>query len=473
MQQGSILPFLQKAKPSRAESSRPGQPYQSRPNSSKFHSKPNSTGQHRGPNRRRNTDLKATADETKAVLPGTLSSIPDFDAAESSVHNLKDVVALSPSECPGFVLPHGDADAGKKGTRIRIFDMDTFDVALQLAPNYKVYTHLGLPKPGITNTSNDEEPMGEEFTGHQSENDSVVKCDFDLADGNVEQEEAGLGNGVTTKHEYGDTLMEDAGVYDTMIKSQDETTVDPDRDSTTETDDDQVPKPIEVTTANSAAAGSTKHNTIPTTLNGRTAKPVAVLNLASERSPGGGWQNGALAQEECLCYRSSLYLSLHKTYYPLPSLSAIYTPSVLLIRDAMSRGHSLLTPNEHPTNLPVISVISVAALRKPQLADDKKHFKNEGQRAETKRKIRITLRVAAHKGHTKLVLGALGCGVFGNPPKEVAECFLEVLREKEFQGGWWEEVGFAVLDNVKGPRGGKDGEGNFGVFYRVLDGQVV
>jgi hypothetical protein len=60
-----------------------------------------------------------------------------------------------------------------------------------------------------------------------------------------------------------------------------------------------------------------------------------------------------------------------------------------------------------------------------------------------------------------------------NPPTEVAQCFLEVLREKEFQGGWWEEVAFAVLDNAKGPNGGKDGCGNFGQFFRVLDGQVV
>jgi uncharacterized protein (TIGR02452 family) len=201
-------------------------------------------------------------------------------------------------------------------------------------------------------------------------------------------------------------------------------------------------------------------------------RPVAVLNLASERSPGGGWQNGALAQEECLCYRSSLYLSLHKSYYPLPSLSAIYTPNVVLIRDAMSRGHALLS-SEQPIDLPALSVISVAALRRPTLTDDGQKFKNAGARAETKRKIRLTLRVAAKKGHTKLVLGALGCGVFANPPNEVAQCFLEVLREEEFQGGWWEEVAFAVLDNVRGPEGGKDGEGNFGQFYRVLHGQVV
>jgi hypothetical protein len=385
MQQGSILPFLQKLKSSRPENDRPGQPYHRRPSSESGKHESNnhnSSGQssrpnhHRRPNNRRDMHLKKIADETKEELPKILGAILGLDASESAIVDLADLGALSAGECPGFTMPSNDAYAGTKGTRIQVLDMDTFDATLHLDPTYKVHTHLGLPDPGtVLNTLNND-------------ND----------------------------------------------KNDRRTTTPPSHPPT---------------------------------------RPVAVLNLASERSPGGGWQNGALAQEECLCYRSSLYLSLHRSYYPIPSLSAIYTPSVVLIRDAMSRGHSLLTPAIAPADLPVVSVISVAALRKPLLTDDRKHFKNEGQRAETKRKIRLTLRVAAHKGHTKLVLGALGCGVFANPPKEVAECFLEVLREKEFQGGWWEEVAFAVLDNVKGDDGGKDGKGNFGCFHRVLDGQIV
>tara|TARA_R110002003_G_scaffold702_3_gene21092 strand:+ start:192 stop:1190 length:999 start_codon:yes stop_codon:yes gene_type:complete len=330
--------------------------------------------------------LKSIADQTKAELPNILSRLPCFDAMDSSVHDLRDLPSLTSQDCPGYVLPESDDDAGKKGTRIKVFDMDTFDATIKINPKYTAQIHMDTSQPFPTNSSSKEEDQ--------------------------------------------DQVMNDAS-----------------RDNTTSP----------TTTSNHP----------------RQPKPVAVLNLASERSAGGGWQNGALAQEEALCYRSSLYLSLHKSYYPLPSLSAIYSPSVLVIRDAMSRGHNLLTPRQQAGDLPVTAVISVAALRHPALTDDKKHFKNEGQRAETKRKIRLTLRIAASQGHTKLVLGALGCGVFGNPPKEVAECFLEVLREKEFQGGWWEEVVFAILDNVKGEQGGKDGIGNYGQFWRVLDGQVV
>ena len=76
-------------------------------------------------------------------------------------------------------------------------------------------------------------------------------------------------------------------------------------------------------------------------------------------------------------------------------------------------------------------------------------------------------------GHTKLVLGALGCGVFANPPTDVAQCFLEVFHEPEFQGGWWDDVVFAVMDNASVGQGGRSGTGNFGQFWRVLDGRVV
>lgn len=87
--------------------------------------------------------------------------------------------------------------------------------------------------------------------------------------------------------------------------------------------------------------------------------------------------------------------------------------------------------------------------------------------------MRLLLRVAAHQGHSKLVLGALGCGAYGNPAPEVAKMFLEVMREREFRGGWWEEVVFAVKDNVRPEFGGKEGRGNFGVFWRTLNGVVV
>ncbi|KAF2752015.1 hypothetical protein M011DRAFT_387942, partial [Sporormia fimetaria CBS 119925] len=202
-------------------------------------------------------------------------------------------------------------------------------------------------------------------------------------------------------------------------------------------------------------------------------KPVALLNLANAHQPGGGWLNGALAQEEALCYRSSLGLSLLKTLYPIPPLSALYTPHVVIIRDALP-AHTLLFPNTPALDLPVTSVITAAAIFRPWLRNpDRDTYAREEDVEITMYKIRLILRVAVLQGHTKIVLGALGCGAFGNPAAEVAKLFLEVLQEEEFQGGWWEEVVFAVMDNKSGENGGKDGDGNYGVFYRALHGHVV
>lgn len=326
---------------------------------------------------KRKDDLRAVARETIETLPDILAEIPSLDVKVSSLHHGKDLAPLDPKECSGYVLSSGPL-AGQKGTRIRVYDQDTFDAALDL-------------QPGTTASS---------------------------------------------------------------VKPQDGS-----KDSTAGN------------TTPSAALNAMHLNTKspqPTRI-----KPVAILNLASATSPGGGFLNGALAQEEALCYRSSLSLSLDKSFYPIPSLSSLYTQNCLIIRSAMSQGHTLLYPSTSAADLPVTSVLTLAALRKPELSKDRKQFANPADRDSTKEKIRVVLRLAAYKKHPKLVLGALGCGAFGNPPEEVSACFLEVFKESEFQGGWFEDVVFAVLDNAKGDNGGKDGVGNFGVFYRALNGIVV
>ncbi|KAI0394553.1 hypothetical protein F5Y17DRAFT_427156 [Xylariaceae sp. FL0594] len=211
---------------------------------------------------------------------------------------------------------------------------------------------------------------------------------------------------------------------------------------------------------------------LPSQRNGR----VAVLNLASDKNPGGGWMNGALAQEEALCYRSSLAQSLHKSYYPWSPLTAVYTPDVVVVRSSIGSGHKHLTPDVPVAELPVVSVISVAAIRRPAVCvepgngdahagNSQALFKHAADRLLTKEKMRLVLRIAAREKHELLVLGALGCGAFRNPPEDVAQCWSEVLDEEEFRGGWWREIWFAVLDGRN--------EGNFDVFDRVLSGKEV
>lgn len=206
--------------------------------------------------------------------------------------------------------------------------------------------------------------------------------------------------------------------------------------------------------------------------NGSTgAKPVLVLNMANAHHPGGGWLHGALAQEEVLCYRSSLSVTLNRRLYPIPDYGGIYSPTVVIIRESLARGHDLLDLSKSE-ELSVLSFVSVAAIRGPAVAKTlagTEKYKLTGDRDVMKEKMRVVLRIAAARGHRRLVLGALGCGAFGNPRVEVARCWREIFEEQEFRGGWWETVVFAVME-----AGGKwDGDGNFGVFWRDLNGAEI
>lgn len=167
---------------------------------------------------------------------------------------------------------------------------------------------------------------------------------------------------------------------------------------------------------------------------------------------------------------------------------AIYSPLVAIFRTRSIHGHKLYPMAKYicqihqgshpgdppPTPLPVVSVISIAAIRDPAVTtDNPPKYARKEDRELTKSKIRLALRMAAYNGHRRVVLGALGCGAFHNPNNEVAKLYKEVFNEEEFTGGWWQEITFAVLDTARPEDRGVNGQGNFGVFYRELDGLIV
>ena len=227
------------------------------------------------------------------------------------------------------------------------------------------------------------------------------------------------------------------------------------------------PTKIRVLNADSIDAALSLSSRTTATFPTPDSKPVLILNMANAYHAGGGWEHGALAQEEALCYRSSLSFTLKLRFYPIPGFGGIYSPTVVVIREGMAQGHNLLDLTK-PEDLPVVSCVSVAAIRDPDIVRDtagRERYRRSRDRDTMKEKMRVVLRIAILGRHRVLVLGALGCGAFGNPNVEVAQCWKEVFEEREFGGGWWETVVFAVMEEG----GQTDGDGNFGVFWRGLD----
>lgn len=172
---------------------------------------------------------------------------------------------------------------------------------------------------------------------------------------------------------------------------------------------------------------------------------VAALNMASALRPGGGVLSGAMAQEESLCMRSTLFNTLNDSFYRIPEKAAIYSPNVLVFRD--SENQDLPKADWYYTN-----VISCAALNGPDLVrDERKGVVYEWQEDYEKMlmKVRLIIQIAKEKEITHLVLGALGCGAYRNPPLEVAKVFRKVLLGDRKRAGVTgiEEIVFAIFDD--------------------------
>ncbi|KAL6709224.1 hypothetical protein ACN47E_002040 [Coniothyrium glycines] len=154
---------------------------------------------------------------------------------------------------------------------------------------------------------------------------------------------------------------------------------------------------------------------------------VCVLNMASPLRPGGGVLSGATSQEEFLCARTTLLPSLREHFYRLPELGGIYTNDVLVLRNASPLGDNKgeLVAGERWW----IDVISAGMLRFPELVNGSNGVEtlNKKDRGMVEAKMRAVLHLVASKGAKKLVLGAWGCGAYGNPLVDVAQAWRKVL----------------------------------------------
>ncbi|MET9563431.1 TIGR02452 family protein [Streptomyces tauricus] len=180
------------------------------------------------------------------------------------------------------------------------------------------------------------------------------------------------------------------------------------------------------------------------------AGPVAVLNFSSARNPGGGYLNGAQAQEEALCRASALYACVvrvrefydhHRTHRDtFYTDRVIHSPAVPVFRD--DRGALLDEPYTAgflTAAAPNAGVIKrTAPERMPELPG-----------ALASRAERV-LETAAVHGYRRLVLGAWGCGVFQNDPAQVASAFSALLGDTGRFAGTFEHVVFGVLDRTTG-----------------------
>ena len=177
----------------------------------------------------------------------------------------------------------------------------------------------------------------------------------------------------------------------------------------------------------------------------------AALNFASYKNAGGCFLGGSTAQEECLCHASYLYNVLKEcdSYYEynnkhknnaLYTNRALYTASIRFFKNQKSVCCDIITcaaPNYYT-------------------AYKYRRMDKASNSAALRQRIKFVLDIAEYNNVDTLILGAFGCGVFGQDPREVATIFNEELETHNFN-----KIIFAI------PSGHND---NYYWFNEILKG---
>ena len=172
---------------------------------------------------------------------------------------------------------------------------------------------------------------------------------------------------------------------------------------------------------------------------------IGVLNFASAYNPGGGFLGGAVAQEECLAYCSDLYIKQlsnngPKFYEINKSVDSKMYTNTMIVSDVVFFRDSEYRFLETPRR---VWVVTSPAVNMGQIIARGESVKQAN--SVMKNRMRKILYLFANVGCTDLILGAFGCGVFGNNPENIAHYWYELLIEEDLKK-YFNSITFSIID---------------------------
>jgi uncharacterized protein (TIGR02452 family) len=157
-----------------------------------------------------------------------------------------------------------------------------------------------------------------------------------------------------------------------------------------------------------------------------------VLNMCCKFNAGGGVSRGKTAQEEVIFRRTNAFMTHPPEWYELEDNEIIYSPKVYIVRDS---DYNFL---EHKLQS-CVGMVAVHAIKNPKLING---MYRDSDKLLMKQKIESIFKIGILRGHDSLVLGALGCGVYFNPPHEVVKIFKKMIAKYRT---FYKKIGFAIL----------------------------
>lgn len=182
-----------------------------------------------------------------------------------------------------------------------------------------------------------------------------------------------------------------------------------------------------------------------------------LLNMATDKLPGGGVDHGAGAQEENIFRRSNYFLTLTQDFYPIKNTEVIYSPDITIFKSNEYTAYELMS---EPKKL---AMIACPAIRHPNITRDCLYFVEESDKILMKKKIEMILKTAIKHGHDSLVLSAHGCGAWCCPPLQISELYREVINKYQ---RYFQIIIFAILRNPLLQIGTQN---NFDIFKKILE----